>query len=268
MGLFKVGVMLDSFNTDLRTAMDKAAAIGAEGFQVYTSYGDMAPENLTAEKRREFLDMTKAHGLTISALCGDLGGHGFMNAEDNRWKVEKSKRILDLAKELETNIVTTHIGVVPTDKSAPEYEIMWKACRELADYGDSIGAYFAVETGPEKAAVLRDFLDSLGARGVRVNFDPANLVMCVGDDPVSAVHELCDYIVHTHAKDGRMAPGQEPPYVELPLGQGDVHFDTYLAALRDIGYNGFLTIERECGDDPAKDIAMAADFLRERMADM
>ena len=265
MGLFKIGVILDSFKTDLRTAVLKAVEIGADGFQVYTTKGPMSPEELTAEKRREFLNFIKSNGLVVSALCGDLG-HGFANAETNVWAVEKSKRILDLAKDLETNIVTTHIGTVPEDKNAPEYEIMWKACKELAEYGDSIGAYFAVETGPEKAVVLREFLDSLGAKGVRVNLDPANLVMCVGDDPVKAVYELRDYIVHTHAKDGRMLIGEKDPYIELPLGQGNVHFDTYLAALKDIGYRGFLTIERECGDDPAKDIAMAADFLREKMA--
>ncbi|MBE6884387.1 MAG: sugar phosphate isomerase/epimerase [Ruminococcaceae bacterium] len=266
MGLFNIGVILDSFNTDIRTAVLKAKDIGADGFQVYTTYGAMSPEEMTAEKRREFLDYIKSNGLVVSALCGDLGGHGFMLPEENKWKVEKSKRILDMAKDLETNIVTTHIGVIPTDKNAPEYEAMWKACKELADYGDSIDAYFAVETGPEPATVLREFLDSLGAKGVRVNLDPANLVMCSDDDPVKAVYELRDYIVHTHAKDGRMLHGEEAPYIELPLGQGDVPFDAYLAALKDIGYRGFLTIERECGDDPAKDISMAADFLREKMA--
>ena len=262
---FSLGVILDSFQKSIPESLKIAADMGAKGIQVYSTYGELSPRKLTGSKRRDFLNMVKDHGLVISALCGDLG-HGFANAETNVWAVEKSKRILDLAKDLETNIVTTHIGTVPEDKNAPEYEIMWKACKELAEYGDSIGAYFAVETGPEKAVVLREFLDSLGAKGVRVNLDPANLVMCVGDDPVKAVYELRDYIVHTHAKDGRMLIGEKDPYIELPLGQGNVHFDTYLAALKDIGYRGFLTIERECGDDPAKDIAMAADFLREKMA--
>jgi len=97
---------------------------------------------------------------------------------------------------------------------------------------------------------------------VAVNLDPANLVMVAGDDPVAAVHTLKDYIVHTHAKDGRMMKGQDPAYVELPLGEGDVDFKNYLKALGEIGYRGYLTIEREVGDDPEKDIAKAADFLR------
>ena len=53
----------------------------------------------------------------------------------------------------------------------------------------------------------------------------------------------------------------ENGYQELPLGTGGVPFPAYLAALKDIGYDGFLTIERECGDTPEKDIQLAFDFL-------
>ena len=54
-------------------------------------------------------------------------------------------------------------------------------------------------------------------------------------------------------------------YKEVPLGEGSVDFPAYLKALEDIGYKGFLTIERECGPDPAADIKLAADFLRDIM---
>ena len=110
------------------------------------------------------------------------------------------------------------------------------------------------------AARLREFLDSLGSTGVAVNYDPANLTMCVDDDAVKGVYELQKYIVHTHAKDGLR--GTQPPYKEVPLGQGDVDFGRYLAALEKVGYRGFLTIERECGADPAADIKLAADYLK------
>ena len=48
---------------------------------------------------------------------------------------------------------------------------------------------------------------------------------------------------------------------EVPLGTGSVDFAAYLKALEDIGYRGFLTIEREAGDDPAADILMAQNHL-------
>jgi len=274
---FPIGVIIDSFRTDTRTAIQKAAALGADGIQMYSTRGDNCPEILTPEKRRELLDFVKSHGLRFSALCGDLS-KGFGNPELNPELIEKSKRILDLAKELETDVVTTHIGVVPEDPTHPRYGIMQEACFELSRYADSVGAHFAIETGPETSANLKRFLDGLHSTGVAVNLDPANLVMVTGDDPVQAVHNLKDYIVHTHAKDGVMLHRTNPEYIyhvtpkpeeiegitffrEEPLGKGSVDFPAYLKALEEIGYKGFLTIEREAGPDPAGDITLAKNFL-------
>ena len=272
---FQIGIILDSLRMDIHSAVTKAAELGAQGLQVYATRGEMSPEELTGQKRKDFLAHVQNHGLVISALCGDLG-QGFTNPEKNPALIERSKRILDLAKELGTDVVSTHIGVVPADSGSDTYKIMQSACYELAEYADSLNAHFAVETGPETAVRLKGFLDSLGSRGVAVNMDPANLVMVTGDDPVAAVYTLRDYIVHTHAKDGRKlrdVPAEKlyqdiekeismgPPFEELPLGQGNVDFPAYLKALDDIGYKGFLTIEREVGENPAKDIALAVDFL-------
>lgn len=277
---FPIGVIIDSFRCDLKEAVKKAAQVGANGIQVYASRGEMDPDNMTTEKRKEFLDVVKSNGLVISALCGDLGG-GFGNPEENPWRIEKSKKILEMAKELETNVVTTHIGVVPEDVNHDRYKIMQDACFRLAEFADSIDAHFAIETGPETSANLKKFLDALGSKGVGVNLDPANLVMVTGDDPVQAVHNLKDYIVHTHAKDGKQLFYVEPEivygvkkdiiieddsFIEVPLGEGSVDFPNYLKALEEIGFKGFLTIEREVGDDPAKDISNAVNFLREIIA--
>lgn len=278
--IFSIGVMLESFRLDYQEAIKKAVELGAQGIQVYTTKGDLAPENMSGAKRREFLTMVRDSGLVISALCGDLG-HGFGDKERNADLVERSCRILDLAKDLETSVVTTHIGVVPEDKNHERYKIMAEACRALADYADKLGAHFAVETGPERAETLKGFLDSLGSTGVAVNMDPANLIMVTGDDPAQAVYTLRDYIVHTHAKDGRKLRDKPPEviyglsndaegemgeaFIELPLGEGDVPWNRYLAALADIGYHGFLTIEREVGAEPERDIRTAIEFLRKRI---
>ena len=279
---FPIGVIVDSFRTDTKTAILKAAQMGADGIQMYVTKGDNAPENLSPSARRELLDFVKSNGLKFSALCGDLG-KGFGNPELNPELIERSKRIMDLAKELETDIVTTHIGVVPVDKTVERYGIMQEACFELSRYADSVGAHFAIETGPEPSAVLKEFLDGLHSRGVAVNLDPANLVMVVGDDPVEAVHNLKDYIVHTHAKDGIMLERTKPEYIykvtpmpedmkgikyfkEVPLGTGGVSFAPYLKALEEIGYRGFLTIEREAGEDPAADILIAKNYLLDVIA--
>lgn len=281
-----IGIMADSLRLPFAESLQKCRQLGADGVQLYAVSGEMAPEAQTpagiAEKRRILAD----NGLAVSALCGDLGGHGFCLAEENPEKIARSKRIVDLALSLDCRVVTTHIGVIPADTDCDRYRIMQQACAELAEYAHSNGAWFAVETGPEPAARLRRFLDSLGTPGVGVNMDPANLVMVTDDDPVTAVHTLAPYIVHTHVKDGVMRKKTDPQiiydffaeggigdlrleeyFLETPLGEGSVPFDAYLQALDGIGYRGYLTIEREVGADPAADIRTAVEFLRRHTAE-
>lgn len=283
-----IGVIVDSFREGVRGGLLKAKAVGASGVQIYAVSGEMDPQTLTAAKRKELRADIEALGLSVSALVGDLAGHGFQDKRENGWKVEKSKRILDLALDLGTNVVTTHIGIVPEDTSGEVYAAMQASVEELGTYANGMNAYFAIETGPETADRLKRFLDTMSTRGVSVNFDPANMVMVTGDDPVQGVYTLRDYIVHTHAKDGiRLretdprniygALGYEPMsheklseqgesgefFREVPLGEGAVDWPAYLQALTDIGYRGFLTIEREVGDNPEADIEKAVRFLKQ-----
>lgn len=273
---FPIGVMLDSFRKSPKEALLLAAASGADGIQLYATHGELAPESMDAAARRDFRSRTADAGLKISAVCGDLGC-GFANAALNPELIRRSKLIMELAKELGTDIVTTHIGVVPADKKAERYAIMQDACGELARYANDLGSHFAVETGPERSEVLKEFLDGLGSKGVAVNFDPANLVMVAGERPETAVKNLGEYIVHTHAKDGRqifyrdpevifgIKPDdgiKQPSFEELPLGEGDVNFPQYLTALEATGYRGYLTVEREVGNDPCGDINKAVKYLR------
>ena len=209
----KIGIITDSFRLGLRESLKKAADLGADGVQIYAVSGEMAPEALDAQARRDLRAYIGDLGLEVSALCGDMGGHAFTRAEDNPKKVERSLRIMDLALDLGSSVVTTHIGVVPADPAHPRYAVMQEACRAMGEYGDKVGCRFAIETGPEKAATLRAFLDSLGCRSMCVNLDPANLAMVAGDDPVAAVKTLAPYIVHTHAKDGRMIAYHDPEII-------------------------------------------------------
>lgn len=284
----KIGVIVDSFRVGVKEGLIKAKEVGADGVQIYAVRGEMDPDNLSPEKRQEWKEFIASLGLEISALVGDLGGHGFQDASANREKIEKSKRILDLAVDLGTNVVTTHIGVVPDDPNSDIYKAMQEACEELGVYAKSKGAYFAIETGPETSAHLKRFLDTLSTNGVSVNFDPANMVMVTGDDPAEGIRILKDYIVHTHAKDGvqlrKVDPrkvygslgyepldhekiadsaAEGPDFREVPLGEGSVDWNEYLKALQEIGYQGYLTIEREVGDNPEADISKAVQFLKQ-----
>lgn len=284
----KIGVMVESLRKgSFREGVEAAAALGLDGIQVYCVDWSELSYKMTPAKAKEYLDIVKSNGLVVSALCGDFGA-GFLDGEKNPEIVDKSKRVLEAAKMMECDVVTTHIGTL-TDEETKKKEDARKACRELALFADAMGSAFAVETGPEMATTLCNFLDSLGAGGVRVNFDPANLVMVAGDRPETAVHTLGKYIVHTHAKDGiKLNDGKKrdlniviggeakdhdallgmgETYLELPLGEGDVNFDTYLPALAKTGFDGFLTIEREVGANPEADIKLAVQFLREKLAE-
>lgn len=280
----KIGVIIDSFRKDFASSVKEAKAVGADGIQIGAKFligdGDKMVEHsenmkqVSISEAKKIIDDT---GIKVSAVCGDFGCDMYYTR--NRALIDTEKRLLEMAKELGTNIVTTHIGVVPETEDCVQYEAMHEVCYELAEYAKSVGGHFAVETGPERSELLKKFLDSLGSDGVAVNLDPANLVMCAGDDPVNAVHNLKDYIVHTHAKDGIKLCEFDTKalyspryyglprlngslcYREVPLGEGGVNFDTYLAALREIGFDGYLTIERECGSTPAEDIAKAVKFL-------
>ena len=256
----KIGLISDSLRLPFAESISAAAKLGVTGVQKYMTDWGFGAEDMTPAKIREIRDIMDSNGLIFSAFCGDFGID-----LDNDEVIEKSMRVLDKAKELGCSIVTTHIGHIE-DGDSPRMEKLRNNCYKLAAYADSMNSKFACETGTEKAAAMKKFLDDLGAKGLATNMDPANLVMVAKDDPVQAVYTLKDYIVHTHAKDGIVTDKTKYGWLEVPLGTGGVDWDNYLKALNDIGYQGYLTIEREVGENPGADIAMAVDFLKGKLS--
>ena len=272
--------MAESFRLNFKDALRVAKSLGATGIQTNAKTEAVFP-TMTKKQIAEVRSMMNDNGLEFSALCADFGNSRmFYYPDECKEQIDEQKRVMEIAKELGTNIVTTHIGAVSEDKNCRQYAAMQKTCSILAEFAHSMGGTFAVETGPEKAIMLKEFLDSLPVKGVGVNLDPANLVMCAADDPAKAVITLKDYIVHTHAKDGVQNFPFDPKQFyaheyyglprlkdgsieERPLGQGNVNWDEYIAALKSIGYDGYLTVEREVGEDPKADIELAVRFLRD-----
>lgn len=280
----KIGVITNCFKKPHHEGIRLAGELGLAGVQIYATKGDFSPETLTEDQKEAYKQLLAENGLAVSALCADMGGFGFERAEDNPARVEKTKRIVELAVEFGANVITTHIGVIPDNKADPRYGIMLDALTECGIYAKERGVTLAIETGPEKAKTLLAFIEDTRG-GIGVNLDPANFTMVTGQDAVEAVYLLGKYIVHTHAKDGIMIDKNQNPtdvyhafavggveainactgFQEVPLGEGEVNWDAYLRALRDVGFDGFLTIERECGADPTADIKTAVAFLREKM---
>jgi L-ribulose-5-phosphate 3-epimerase len=282
----RIGVMVESFRLGLDGGLAAAAELGADGVQMYATAGATHPDNMNAAARSALRRRIGDMGLELAAVCGDFGGHGFAIARQNPKRIDNSKKVMELAMDLGCRVVTTHVGVVPADRSHPRYAVLASACEKLARHAESAGAVFAIETGPEPSAVLRAFADDVGGGGgLGVNFDPANLAMVIAEDIPAAVATLRPYIVHTHAKDGlNLQPvdaeklyeafaegGIEGFHAgqfirEVSLGEGAVNFPRYIDALRAAGYDGYLTVEREVGPDPRRDIRQAVAFLRDLLA--
>ena len=280
--MFQIATLADWFGVGLLEGIRESGRCGARGVQIYAA-DEFDPRTAT----RDLIDTVRATardaGQTVTALCGELGGFGFEKAEDNPANLDYLKKVFDLADRLDCRVVTTHIGVVPGDRSEPRYQVMLDAVGEMARYAHSMGSWIAVETGPEPIATLRGFLDQCGP-GAGINYDPGNLVMVGADDEVAAVKTAGSAIVHTHAKDGKARRKISPEefyhqfavgglewaatcgcYDETPLGEGDVRWMDYLRALREVGYDGWLTIEREAKDS-ADDIRTAVRFLENAIA--
>ncbi len=276
----KLGVITDCFKRPLDDSIRMAADLGFAAVQIYATEGEFSPWNLSEEKKKYYKELLAACGLSVSALCADMGGHGFAVERECPARIEKTCRIADLAHEFGASVITTHIGVIPSDKSHPRYDTLRRALTACGEYASSIGVMLAIETGPENPETLLGFLEDI-PHGVGVNLDPANLVMVTGADPAAAVRMLRERIVHTHLKDGKMLRRTDPEiiynhfatggiealnvadyFLETPLGEGDVDFADYFAALSEIDYDGYLTIERETGKDPAADIMLGRDFVK------
>jgi sugar phosphate isomerase/epimerase len=133
------------------------------------------------------------------------------------------------------------------------------------------GQTFALETGQESAHGLRCFLADAGSENLRVNFDPANMILYGNDDPIAALEVLMPWIDGVQCKDGRWptaaqkAAGQLGD--EVPLGEGDVNIPLFVEKLLAAGFRGPLTIEREIsGEEQRRDILKAAELLSECIA--
>jgi sugar phosphate isomerase/epimerase len=214
----------------------------------------MHPDSLGAGARREFRRLLDRKGLALSGLCADFG-RGFKDPDANNEVVPATAKCLELARSLGTSVVTTHFGSVPEDESAPALAVMKEALRDLARTAEREEVCLAAETGGEPPERLRRLLGSLGLPFVGVNLDPANLVMR-GESPTGAVEALAPLIVHAHAKDARAGGG------EVVVGEGDVPWPEYLAALEGVEFRGFQAIERERSETVKEDVAAAASFLR------
>jgi L-ribulose-5-phosphate 3-epimerase len=189
---------------------------------------------------------------------------GFANAALRSQRIERLKWGLERTRALGLTSVTLHAGFLPGPND-PERSEMLHTLAEAGALAEAKGITLAFETGQETADLLRLTLDELKAPNLKVNFDPANMLLYDMGDPIRAVEILGPDIHSVHVKDARRPKAAGQWGAEVPLGQGEVNIPKFVEALKKNGYIGPLVIEREAGDQTGRfrDVAAGIAFLRD-----
>lgn len=177
-------------------------------------------------------------------------------------RVERIGEISLFAANLNVARVAAHIGCIP-DCGEPDYLALVQTVRGACDALAARGQVFALETGQETALALQNFLSDVARPNLRVNFDPANMILYGNDDPISATTLLAPWIDGVHCKDGLWPTAANQLGIEMPFGEGAVGAVKWLETLLESGYVGPLTIEREIGGEAQKRDILAAKKLIE-----
>ena len=170
-------------------------------------------------------------------------------------RVARTKAVADVGKDLGIESVACHIGFVPEDPEEALYQEIREVTRDICEHCAKNGQNFTLETGQEPAHVLLRFIEDVGQPNLKINFDPANMILYGTGDPIEALGVLAKHVVSVHCKDGDWPLRDQPAAlgVERALGQGSVGIDRFIHALKEAGYRGVLSIEREEPDRARRD---------------
>ncbi|QDV81848.1 sugar phosphate isomerase/epimerase family protein [Planctomycetes bacterium TBK1r] len=231
-------------------------------------------DRATAEELKQQLDEMNVR---CTAVFGGFEGEsyadiptvvktiGLVPAETRQSRLAEMRDIADFAKWLGCDAVALHLGFIPHDSSDPQYAEIVKVTAELCEHCAGNDQFLHLETGQETAEGLLEFIAAVGCDNLKINFDPANMILYGTGEPIEALRMLAKHVRSIHCKDATWSdqPG-ETWGCEVPLGKGDVDMRKYLETLHEIGYEGPLTIEREIPEDPVRqkqEIGGAIDLL-------
>jgi sugar phosphate isomerase/epimerase len=194
---------------------------------------------------------------------------GFGNPATRSERIERFKWGLARTKELGLTDIMLHAGFIPEPGDAARKPFL-DTLANVAELARQAGIIVAFETGQESSSLLRRTLDELKSPNLKVNFDPANMLLYDKDDPLKAVELLAPDIRSVHVKDANRPTVRGTWGDEVPLGRGQTNTKQFVKTLKKIGYRGSLCIEREVGTQVERfqDIEHGVRFLRECLAEM
>ncbi len=273
----QIGIMISyRAGDDILAKFEQARSLGLEGCQL--SIWDTA--TYTDEQAALILDAQAKTGLDITALWAGWSGPkewnftggpatlGLVPPAYRGIRLEELLAASAFAPKIKVTDIITHVGFIPEDPADPDYNGTITALRHLAGVMQSRGQYFLFETGQETPVTILRAIEDIGTDNLGINFDMANLLLYGKANPVDALDVFGTYVRNVHCKDGEYPTDGKHLGREKALGQGRVNLPLIIKKLKELGYNGPLTIEREIsGDEQIRDIKAARQLLLELLAE-
>ena len=159
--------------------------------------------------------------------------------------------------------VIIHAGYIPADPFSEKYADMLSVIRLLGTRLKAAGLNLLFETGQESPVILLRLIEDAGLDNLYINLDTANILMYGYGNPVDAVYTFGKYVRNMHAKDGFPPTGGRIMGKEAEIGEGFVDFRKVFSMLKALGYDRYVTIEREIsGGQQEEQIVKALDRLK------
>ncbi|MED3022874.1 MULTISPECIES: sugar phosphate isomerase/epimerase family protein [Bacillus cereus group] len=258
----KLGMFLNTKYIEVKEGIQKAREWDLEYIQLYAMNPTFNLANISKVQWNTLKENLSFNEIQVPSLAISFGENGIIGTEAE-CVIESFKYITDKGLGLGANVVTAHIGKIPDDENSEYYDKMLRVCNEIGDLAFRFGGFFAIETGSEKAIVLKRFLETANSKGLAVNFDPANLISDVNENPGEGLLLLKDYIVQTHIKDcTKVKSDSSSKYIEVAAGNGEVDFDIFFKVLDKIGFDGYNMIERNDYFDELDGMSQSINFAK------
>lgn len=210
---------------------------------------------------KELKNLFNKYDMEITALwCGwhppviwnFTEGPSVLGIVPPEYRSTRTQNLIDgakLARSLGIDDIITHLGFVPIDSCDPDYVGVVNQVRYISDELKKHNQNFLLETGQEPPLILRRLIEDVGNDNLFINYDPSNIMAYGNGNAIDGLDMLGGYIKGVHAKDGLYPTGGYELGKELPPGKGKVNFPKFISKLKEIGYDGALTIEHETDVD-------------------
>lgn len=238
--------------------------------------GSWNPKDWTDENAEMVKELCEKYGVTISAFwCGWSGpvvwdfydGQltlGLVPPEYRAMRVKELCDGADWAKKLGVTDVITHMGFIPENPNDPQFAPFCVAVRSVAGHLKKNEQWLLFETGQETPVTMMRCFEKVNMDNLGINLDTANLILYGRANPVDALDVFGKYVRNIHAKDGFYPTNGHSLGHEVRLGDGKVDFKALFKKLKELEYDGYVTIEREIWNEQQQpDIIHARDYLTE-----